>query len=245
MRMSLRVLAMAAGLIVCVPAHYLWRLSGRPSPWPRLFLGWVGRSAGMRVRIEGVPLRRNVLILANHLSWLDIMIVAGATGAAFVSRDDVANWPVFGWLARLNNTVFVARSSRRAVHGQAEALRHALGTGQAVALFPEGTTDGGPNVLPFRASLLAAVLPPPPQVTVQPLAIDYGAASHDIAWVGGESAKANVKRVLSRKGTTPVTLRFLEPVDPAGMADRKLLAETARQRIVAALNASASQPDRL
>lgn len=245
MRMSLRVLAMAAGLIVCLPLHYLWAAFRRRSPWPRLFLGWVGRSAGMRPRILGTPLRRDVLILANHLSWLDIMLVADATGAAFVSRDDVARWPVFGWLARLNRTVFVARSSRRSIHGQADALRRALGDGQPVALFPEGTTEGGARVLPFRASLLAAVLPPPPGVLVQPVAIDYGEAAQDIAWVGGEPAGANVRRVLSRPGSTPVTLRFLEPIDPAGIGDRKALAETARARIVAALDASAPPPDRL
>lgn len=236
---------MAAGLIVCLPLHYLWTAFGRRSPWPRHFLGWVGRCAGMRPRILGTPLRRNVLLLANHLSWLDIMLMAGATGAAFVSRDDVARWPLFGWLARLNRTVFVARSSRRSIHGQAQALRRALGGGQPVALFPEGTTDGGTKVLPFRASLLAAVLPPPPGVVVQPVAIDYGEAAHDIAWVGGERAGANVKRVLSRRGTTPVTLRFLDPIDPADMSDRKMLAETARGRIVAALGASAPPRDRL
>ena len=239
MRMSLRVLAMAAGLLLCLPLHYMWRMVGRPSPWPRRFLGWVARCAGMRARIEGSPRRSNVLILANHLSWLDIMLVAGATGAAFVSRDDVADWPLFGWLARLNNTVFVARGSRRAVHRQAESLRRALASGQPVALFPEGTTDGGTNVLPFRASLLAAVLPPPPGLVVQPVAIDYGPADHDVAWVGGEPAADNVRRVLSRPGTTAVTLRFLEPIDPAAMDGRKILAETARQRIVAALGASA------
>jgi 1-acyl-sn-glycerol-3-phosphate acyltransferase len=245
MRMILRVLAMVAGLLVCLPLHYLWRLFGRHSPWPRHFLGWVGRSAGMRVIVEGKPLRRNVLILSNHLSWLDIMIVAGATGAAFVSRDDVAGWPLFGWLARLNNTVFVARSSRRSVHGQADALRAALGSGQPVALFPEGTTDGGTKILPFRASLLAAVLPPPAELKVQPLAIDYGNAAHEIAWVGGESAKDNVKRILSRRGTVQVRLHFLDPIDPAALADRKALAQFARERIVAALGASAVPADRL
>lgn len=245
MRMSFRVLAMVAGLIFCLPLHYLWIAFGRSSPWPRLFLGWVGRSAGMRPRILGTPLRRDVLILANHLSWLDIMLVAGATGAAFVSRDDVARWPVFGWLARLNRTVFVARSNRRSIHGQAKALRRTLADGQPVALFPEGTTNGGARVLPFRASLLAAVLPPPPGLMVQPVAIDYGEAAREIAWTDGEAARANVTRVLSRPGTTPVTLHFLEPIDPAGMGDRKALAETAQGRIVAALGASAPPRDRL
>ncbi len=168
------------------------------------------------------------------------MLVAEASGAAFVSRDDVARWPVIGWLARQNDTVFVARSERRSVHGQTDALRRALSTGRPIALFPEGTTDGGPNVLPFRASLLQAVFPASPGLKVQPVAIDYGAAGDDIAWVGGESASDNARRVLSRRGAIPVTLRFLDPIDPAGLPDRKRLAQAARDAIVASLGASAA-----
>lgn len=236
---------MAAGLLFCLPLHYAWRLLGIASPWPRRFLGWVGRCAGLRPQVIGSAHQGKTLILANHASWLDIMLVAQATGAAFVSKDDVARWPVVGWLARLNATVFIARSDRKSVHGQAEALRNALSTGQPVALFPEGTTDGGATVLPFRASLLAAVIPPPPGLKVQPLALDYGDAADDIAWVGGESTRDNLRRVLSRRGTIPVVLRFLEPIDPAILPDRKKLAEAARQAIIEALGASAAAQHRL
>lgn len=245
MRLTLRAGMMIAGLLACLPLHYFWRLFGRPSPWPRHFLAWVGRSAGMRVRLVGTPLRSHVLFVSNHLSWLDIMLIAGATGAAFVSKDDVARWPVFGWLARLNNTIFVARGDRRGVHGQAGALRYALASGQPVALFPEGTTEGGHEVLPFRASLFAALNPPLPNVKVQPVAIDYGPAAHSIAWVGKESAGANAKRILSRKGIVQVVLHFLDPIDPASFPDRKALAGAARASIVQALGASAASTDRL
>lgn len=234
-----------AGLLTLLPLHYLWKLLGRRSPWPRHFLAWVGRCAGMRARIIGEPLPSHVLFVSNHLSWLDIMLVAGASGAAFVSRDDVARWPVIGWLASLNDTIFVARTRRGAVRDQADALRTALATGQAVALFPEGTTEGGDEVLPFRASLLASLFPALPGVKVQPVAIDYGATARDIAWVGQESAGANAKRVLSRPGTTVVTLRFLAPIDPAEMPGRKALAEMSRDAIVRALGASAVAGDPL
>lgn len=201
--------------------------------------------AGVRARIVGTPLRRHVLFVSNHLSWLDIMVIAGAPGAGFVSKDDVAGWPVIGWLARLNNTVFVARTERKAVRGQADALRSALASGQPVALFPEGTTAGGAEILPFRASLLSSLFPPLPHVKVQPVALDYGAAAGEIAWVGDEPAKANAARILSRKATLPVTIHFLEPVDPAEAVDRKMLAERSRTEIVEALTGSGPGPDRL
>src|SRR5690349_14713282 len=136
-RLSLRVLAMAAALLVCLPLHYLWRLVRRRSPWPRRFLALVARAAGMKVRVVGAPLERDVLFLANHLSWLDILVLAGASGTAFVAKAEVAETPVVGWLAGLNDTVFVARAERSAVRGQADSLRSALGRGQPVALFPE------------------------------------------------------------------------------------------------------------
>lgn len=245
MRRAARASAIIAGLLACLPLHYLHKLSGRPSPWPRRFLSWAGHAAGMRAHVVGTPRPSNVLFVANHLSWLDILLIAGASGAAFVSKDDVARWPVIGWLARLNNTIFVARTARGAVRGQADALREALATGQPVALFPEGTTDGGNAVLPFRASLLSSIFPPLPGLVIQPVAIDYGAAGHAVAWVGREPARDNVRRVLSRRGATPVTLRFLAPIDPAEVPDRKALAALARERIVAALDASAAPADPL
>ena len=235
LRLVFRSLWVVALLLLCVPLHYAWKLAGAGSPWPRRFLGWVGRAAGMKVQVTGTPLTRHVLFLANHESWLDIMLLAGASGTAFVSKDDVARYPLLGWLARLNNTVFIARRERASVRGQADQLRDALASGQPVALFPEGTTDGGREVLPFRASLLSSLFPPLPEVKVQPVAIDYGTAGPEIAWVGNEPGLANVKRVLSRAGTTDVVIRFLEPLDPSAAGDRKALAQQSRTAIVEAL----------
>jgi 1-acyl-sn-glycerol-3-phosphate acyltransferase len=245
-RIAFRVAWMVGLLLLCVPVHYLWRLFGVPSPWPRRFLRWVGRAAGMRLRVLGEPLAGNVLFLANHLSWLDILLLADASGTAFVSKAEVAEWPLIGWMARLNNTVFVARDNRRGVKGQVDALREALRTGQPVALFPEGTTDGGAEVLPFRGSLLASLYPALPGVKVQPVALDYGPAGRDLAWVGDEKALANVKRVLARRGTTRVSATFLAPLDPEAIGDRKRLAQCSRDEIVDALGAASGPPaDRL
>lgn len=245
LRIARRIAAMAAILILCLPLHYASKLTGRRSPWPRRFLGMIAHVAGMRVRTAGSPLDSPALFLANHASWLDILMLAGASGASFVSKAEVADWPLFGWLAGLHDTVFVARDQRRAVQNQADALRRALAAGRSIALFPEGTTDGGHQILPFRASLLSALFPPIPGVKVQPVAIDYGDAVHDIEWVGSESARSNVFRILARKGTTPVLIRFLAPVDPAGVGDRKALAQQGRAEILLALRPSGAGADRL
>lgn len=244
-RLVPRVAAMVLGLLAALPLHFLWKLAGRPSPWPRRFLGWVGRCAGLRVRIEGKPLARDVLFVSNHVTWLDILALGGATGAAFVSRDDVSGWPLIGWLASLNDTLYVAREQKRQVHGQATALRNALASGRAVALFPEGTTEGGHEVLPFRPSLFSSLFPPLDRVRVQPVAIDYGENAEEIAWIGEEPAGANAKRVLSRRRPIPVTLRFLEPVDPHEAGDRKTLAARSRSEVVQALRASEPAADLL
>ncbi len=235
MRFWLRLAAIAAGLLACLPPHYLWRLFRARSIWPQIFLAYVGRCAGMRVRIEGIPVKSHVLYAANHVSWLDILALGGATPAVFVARHDVAEWPLVGWIAGLNDTIYVARHARSEVQEQADQLRRALAAGRALALFAEGTTNGGPELLPFRASLFASLYPPLDGIRVQPVAIDYGDLASEIAWVGDEGTGANTRKVMSRKGSFVVTLRFLEPFDPAEAGNRKLLAAQARQAVGTAL----------
>ena len=155
------------------------------------------------------------------------------------------HWPAIGWLAGLNDTIYVARTARRQARDQADRLRAALDAGRSVSFFPEGTTEGGHAVLPFRASLFGSLYPPIEGVLVQPVAIDYGALTHDIAWVGEESTGANARRVMSGYRRIPVTVRFLDPIDPRSAGDRKALAALAREAIVQALGASAGAPDRL
>lgn len=234
-RFAGRLLLAAAILLLCLAGYALARPFGRSERWVQRFLGLVARAFGARVRIEGVPLRRDVLFAANHLSWIDILALGGATGAAFVSKDAVAHWPGVGWLSRIGGTIFIDRATRAAARGQADALGAALASGRPAAFFPEGTTGDGLSVGPFRAALFAAVAPPPPGVRVQPVAIDYGAAATEIAWPDGESAAGNACRLIGRRGRLPVTLRFLPPIDPADLPDRKAIAAAARSAISVAL----------
>jgi 1-acyl-sn-glycerol-3-phosphate acyltransferase len=179
-----------------------------------------------------------VLFVSNHTSWLDIPIIAGATGTAFVSNSGVADWPLVGWLASLNNTVFVDRTDRAGIHAQVMAVRRALNRHQPLTVFPEGTTSNGRDLLPFKPSLLEVVTSTPREIRVQPLHIDYHEA-REIAWVGNEPAARNAWRVLTRPGRFAVRLDCLEPFEPASIGDRKAVAAESRRRILAASARSA------
>jgi 1-acyl-sn-glycerol-3-phosphate acyltransferase len=239
MRLTVRAAFILAGFIGCTALHFLWKMCGAHSPWPQLFLGFAGRRCGLDVTVAGTPLTARVLYAVNHVSWLDILAMGGAVPTVFVARGDVADWPGVGTAARLNDTIFIARELRSTVQGQANALRDALATGRAVTLFPEGTTEAGHEVLPFRASLFASLFPPLEGVMVQPVALDYGPVFDDVSWIGDESYGMNAKAILSRPGKLPVTLHFLEPINPAASGDRKALAAQAQSEVVEALGASA------
>ena len=237
LRLAVRLSALVAALLGALAMHGLWRLFRLPSPWPRLFLGGVARIVGARVRMVGTPLRRDVVFLANHLSWIDILAIAGATGSAFVAKGELSTVPLVGWLCRLNRTIFVTREDRLQVTAQIERLRAALGQGGGVTIFPEGTTGDGVTLLPFKAALLAALDPPPAGVMVQPIRIDYGPATGELAWIGDEPGQAHALRVLRRRGTFPVTLHMLPPFHPARAGGRKGIATAARDAIVQSMPA--------
>lgn len=233
-----RIGAIALVLAIVILPHLLWRLFDRRSPIAGLFLGTAAKIAGADVRVTGQPIRRNALYIANHVSWLDILTLAGRTRCAFVAKADMKPWPLIGWLTTSNNTVYVERESRQKAHHQATALQSALLSGQPITLFPEGTTNDGRQLFTFRSSLIAAVTPAPEQISIQPVAIDYGAVAGDIAWVGDESFGANALRLLGRRGRFPVTLHFLAPLSHADFADRKAIAAHSRAEIAAALGVS-------
>lgn len=235
-----RIAALIGALAYCLPLHLLWRLFRLRSPWPPRFLGLAARAVGARVSITGTPLAADVFFIANHVSWIDILALGGASGTAFIAKDDIAAWPIVGWLAAQNNTVFITRERRGTINDQLLIVREAMAGHQPLALFPEGTTGDGRTLLPFKPSLLAVMLPPPRSVLVQPVHIDYGAVATDIAWTGEEPAGTNASRLFARAGPLPVTLHFLEPFDPAALPDRKALAAEAQKRIAASLAAHAA-----
>jgi 1-acyl-sn-glycerol-3-phosphate acyltransferase len=217
---------------VCAPLHILTKtLAGGSSPWPKWFLRAASWIAGVRVRMAGAPIRPHTLLIANHTSWLDILVLGGATDCAFVSKAELGH-PLIHWLADQGATVYVRRSQRSGARDQAIAIAKALGRDKPVALFPEGTTGPGTRLLPFRSTLLEAANFAAKDVAIRPVAVDYGVAAAEVGWFD-ESGKTNVLRLLGRKGTLPVTVHVLDPLDRAG--DRKQLTLEARQRIAETL----------
>ncbi len=233
-----RTLWLVAAMALYVPLHYLWRALRRTSPWPRPFLAAAARACGVRVEVVGTPLTDKVFFIGNHLSWIDVPILGGITGTAFVAQDRIADWPLFGWLARLNNTVFVSRTDRMQVADQIAEIRQAVAIRGMLALFPEGTTTDGRSLLPFKTPLFATLVPPPPGVQIQTVLLDFDDAGRDLAWIGVETAPQNAWRVLTRKGTITCRVHFHAPFDPGEHANRKAVSAECRRRIAAALSDS-------
>ena len=234
---AVRVVWIAVPLLLLLPLHLIWHLLKLPSPWAMLFLRIAARALGARVSVYGRPLRRDVFFVANHLSWHDIPILAGITGTAFVAQDGVSDWPVIGWLAKLNRTIFISRSDKQNIAQQVAELREAIAENWSVTLFPEGTTSDGRGLLPFKQSLFATLAPPPKPMMIQPVLLDFGADGPDIAWLGEETGWESAWRAFIRPGSYAVGVHFLEPFDPGTLADRKVVCAVARARLAAALSA--------
>ena len=236
LRLALRLAAMVALLLVSVPGYYLWRILRLRNPWPRWFLGGIAVIAGVETTVVGRRASGRTFFLANHVSWLDVPALAGASGAAFVAHDGLAAFPLLKWLCEMNDTVFVARHDRASVAVQVEQIRAAIAETDALAVFPEGTTSDGSGLLPFKSSLLSALDPVPPGIAVQPVLLDYDADATAIAWVGDEHGIDNFKRILARARPIRLTVRFLPPLTGRQLTDRKTMATAARAALLEALH---------
>ncbi len=237
-----RSIMLAMVLLVVVPLHYLFRLIKYGSPFPMWFLRAAAWIIGARVKIHGVPLKRDVFFMPNHVSWFDIPVIGGITGSAFVSRAEIADMFMLGWMARLNRTVFTKREARMNIAETINALREAIADTWSVVIFPEGTVTDGHSLLPFKTTMISVLEPPPPGMLVQPMVIDYGPVAEWIAWLDQESGIANARRIFARPGTFTVNVHFLDPFDPHEVGGRKAIAAEARRQIEDRLVASLGKP---
>jgi len=230
-RLIARAFALVVFLLACLLLYALAApLPGR-NPMARVFLSGVLRIVGGRITITGKPATAPSVLLANHLSWIDIPALASATGTAFVAHAGLAEHPIMRFLCELNRTVFIARNDRASVAAQVDQVRDGLHESGVLTLFPEGTTGDGPQLLPFKSSLLAAVEQSAVDVTIRPVWIDYGDLTSQFAWIGDEPGLENAKRILARAGHFTVTAHLLPALTPEDRRDRKAIAAAAHAAI--------------
>lgn len=189
---------------------------------------------GVRLQFAGMPPAGGLLV-ANHISWLDIYAINALAPTAFVSKDDLLTWPLIGWLSRQAETIFLERGSRTAAMNTKTKLVASLYQGCGVGIFPEGTTSNGESVLHFHSALFQSVIDAGSHVT--PVVIRYidsdGNASAAPVYIGATSLWQSVRAVTSAVGLTAY-VDFLPALKPAGM-NRRQLAETAHQLIASRL----------
>lgn len=213
---------------------------------PYYFHRLTAQQLGLRVQVVGRPAkRRPLLILANHVSWLDIIALSSVMPLSFVARADMAGWPIFGLFAKLQRSVFVERTRRSATGEARDALSERLLAGDPVVLFAEGTTSDGNRVLPFRSSLVGAVetLFGRAEPVVQPVAISYThfhglpmtrMKKPDIAWYGDMDLIPHFAGII-KGGPIEVRIVFCKTLPIEAVSDRKRLtreAETVIRRAV-------------
>ncbi len=198
---ALRALAHAIGgwftIVFLFPQMTAPQRDARVQRWARDMLGVLG----IQLRVRGtVPASGPLLLVANHISWLDILVVHAARHCRFVAKSDVKHWPLIGTLATGGGTLYIERESRRdamrVVHHMADALR----AGDIVAVFPEGTTTDGERLLPFHANLIQAAISA--EAPAMPMALSFldaasGHTSQAARYIDADTLVGSIWRLLT------------------------------------------------
>jgi lyso-ornithine lipid O-acyltransferase len=238
--------------LICAPLQWIAlkiRLPLRKTI-PGFYHRTLCKMIGIRVRVLGEPLQSGGLLLANHSSWLDIIILSSICPFAFVAKSEVNSWPLFGFLARLQSTIFVRRGEKRRTLSDRDIIRKRIRSGDVIAIFPEGTSSDGNRVLPFKSALLGAAELPlndelgeDAETPVQPVSIGY-VANYGIpmgretrpsyAWYGDMDLVPHLWGAFA-SGPLDVVVAFHEPLTNAAVGGRKQLAERAERAVRAGL----------
>jgi 1-acyl-sn-glycerol-3-phosphate acyltransferase len=194
---------------------------------------------GIRVHVAGEMVRdRAVLLVSNHVSWADILVIGSIAPLAFISKSEIANWPLVGITARLQRTVFVDRSRRQQTGDAIAEIVKRLAGGTTMVLFAEGTSSDGNRVLPFRSALIGAVKEAGSRsesgIVIQPMSICYTGINGMpmgrrcrplIAWYGDLDFLPHIKTLMTT-GAVDAVVTFGEPLTADGTTDRKAMAKT-------------------
>jgi 1-acyl-sn-glycerol-3-phosphate acyltransferase len=230
-----------------MPLQLLFLATG--SRYARSFPHWYHRQVcklvGVRLHIDGkVAEEQGVLLISNHVSWLDITVLSAVAPVSFVAKQEVASWPFVSWLAKLQRSVFVDRARRSEVGDKANEILARLAAGDHIVLFAEGTSSDGNSVIPFKTSLFAAAKPAAAApmgttVSAQTLALTYNKVyglplcrrgRHLVAWYGDMDLGPHAWRLLGL-GPIDAYLRIGPPMPLDQFPDRKALARYAEDKV--------------
>lgn len=239
--------------LALMPVQFVAHCLDRPLArrLPRLYHRRCCGILGFDVRVEGeISQARPTLFVANHISYIDIAVFGSILEASFIAKAEIADWPLFGQLAKLQRSVFVERRVGRHVAQQKRTIEQRLAAGDNLILFPEGTSADSQRVLPFKTALfsVAEAAPGAPPLTVQPVTVAYthldGIPLHralrpHFAWYGDMTMAAHLFAMLGI-GTVSVVVAFHEPVSSDRFPTRKALADYCYRTVVSGLDAANS-----
>lgn len=231
---------------------FLWVWPCMARVFPMYYHRLVCRILGVRVEVVGAAPRHGPLLIAcNHVSWLDIVVLSSVAPVSFVAKNEVARWPLFGSLARLQRTVFVDRARRHATGGARDEMRERLKAGDILVLFAEGTSGDGRSVLPFKSSFFGAA--DEPGVLVQPVTLAYRGHRNlpmnrrllpVYAWYGDMELAPHLLGAL-RAGPIEVTVVCQPPLSLSGELNRKGLARHAEEQVRRSLALALHDPSKI
>lgn len=207
-------------------------------PFPHRMIRWwsIGclRVCGLRAVRFGQPLADPVLFVANHTSWIDIVMVHSQRAACFVAKAEIARWPLIGWMAGTGGTIFHRRGSNHSLASVMQVMVERMRDGRSVAVFPEGGSGFNGVLKVFHARIFQAALDA--DVPVQPVALRFSRHGRRIVDAGFREEETFVANILRLLGEPPMDaeVHFLKPV-PASPDARRRMAELSRERIAAAL----------
>ena len=224
---------------------FLWTGSRFARTFPHWYHRQVCRIIGIRLHIDGRIARENgVLIISNHVSWLDITVLSGVAPVSFVAKQEVASWPFVSWLAKLQRSVFIDRTRRSEVTDKTNEIVQRLKAGDHIVLFAEGTSSDDNGIVPFKTPLFAAAKPSNgaplgADICAQTLALTY-TKLHGIplcrrgrpvvAWYGDMDLASHAWKLLGL-GPLDAEIRIGPPVPLDEFADRKALARYAERKV--------------
>lgn len=216
LRAARRAVTLGLALGTCLVRYWLRRLRGpltlvERAQWLQSAARGVTRSVGIRCTVTGQPPRSGVVV-ANHLSYLDIAILSGIMPCFFVSKAEIDRWPFFGWAARTGGTLFLNRGSLRSAEKVAAMISARLALPVPVLFFPEGTSTDGSSVLRFHSRLFEPAVRSGAPVTTATLryVLDDGSDERDLCWFGDAPFLPHLWKALGMAGVT-AEIRFGEP----------------------------------